>query len=355
MPFTQALCPLMQKSLESVAGQNAGYLHRQQTGFLDAVTSQENRRSFDQIEVGSGVNGGRRMIEITFVQPSNVLTDIVVAQPNLCTAPTREKTPFADLIDPANMLEAWTSSLQLCEEELAKICFASTDQYRADMIMSEMDALAVFINRTLITTYSTTLVGDFYNSTNAPQPVQLVTAGPPVSADPGAWSIVVKNALRNIGVTGKPIVVGGAGLAGTGIATYVDLLAIGCCNDQGIDLSKANGQMYYFYDQDFDAFSGNGNFTAFAPGALQLITFNKYGGPASNPRRSRVPGVYEKDTIIDPFTGLEYDFKLIYDNCTECWTLTMGLAYLLWALPINMYPAGSPMNGVRNSLMFTAV
>lgn len=362
MAFTEALCPILQDSLNAVAQQNASLLTRQQTGFSDFLMSAENRQGFQQISV-SNRNGGTRAIQIVYLRPTSN-DQVVNSKPDVCTAPTRENAPKEDLIDPSTMSRRYTSALELSEEQIAQLCEWDSDEFRAQTIMAEMNALVTSVNRDLLTQQ----IAQFGQpiATTAPGPYTYV---PPIaaatarlfkekdgvpSANFAGWSTDVKNVLRRSRMAGRPMVVGAGD---EGIALYADLLDIACCNDHGIDLSQASREMAFFYDQDADLIWGNNEFGVFMPGSLQLITHNEYGDNdmgTPNPRRGTVAGKYEKDVIVDPFSGMTFDFKLVYDECAEVYKLTIGLIYKLWALPAESYLNTDPMYGVRNTLRFVA-
>lgn len=356
MAFTQALCPILQQSLVNVAQQNTGYLTRQRTGFIDSLVSDRNRSGFEQIEINN-LNGGTRFVEITFIQPASA-ADITNTKQSVCVGPFEEVAPFADTIDPNTMSRRYTRAFEMSEEEVAKICFASSDQYRADLVMSRFNALLQEINKDLLTS-SLNLFGNPYQPGVGPftytPPVPAINAQLIIAATQSAnlpgWVKDVERRLRALRVSGTPFVIGAGDL---GIQLFSDLLSLGCCNNNGIDLGRAGERMAYFYDLDADTIYGNNRFAVYMPGAFQLITYNEYGGSGNNPRRRVQPGVYEHDIITDPFTGLDFDFKVIYDSCSEKWVMSIGLIYKLWALPANMYKNTDNMFGTRNSLLFNA-
>ena len=355
MAFTDALCPKLQQTLLDVADRGAGFLTRQRTGFLDSLVSERNKAGFQQIEIANP-NGGARVVEIVYIRPASS-ANISNTKQSTC-APGREIAPVADLIQPSTLSKKYVTSFEMSEEEVAKICFNSPAEYTASMIMGQFNALLTEINKDLLS-QARVLFGNPYNTGVGPYtyvpPVVAINApllnGTTFAANPQGWTQHVQRRLLQLRVSGTPFAIG-AGDAG--LQAYADLLEIGCCNDSGIDVSKARGNMAYFYDLDADTIWGNNQFAVYMPGAFQLITYNEYGGTEDNPRRKRVEGYYEHDIITDPFTGLDLDFKSQYDPCTEKWLFTFGLNYKLWALPADMYVNTDPMFGVRNSLLFNA-
>lgn len=88
-------------------------------------------------------------------------------------------------------------------------------------------------------------------------------------------------------------------------------------NPAGVDMSKRDAiNPYPFYDRNFNTTFGESDFLMLAPGAVQLVTWNKYKGE----RRRGVTDLYSKGTITLPTTGLEVDWKWYYDYKCEKWT-----------------------------------
>ena len=430
--FTKALCPILQKSLVSVLGNKAGHINRTPTGFLDSLLSPENRRGFQQIEVGTP-NGGRRYVEITYPHPAS--TSAVPFNPteagsdplvpgntaytgvnaprnsrsaNMCSDPALAVRPQVQIIDPFNMSAVFSRTLALSEDDMGRICNYSTDEYRAEILMSQINGITRALNQGLLSwlfggiplgnSIADGVVNSGINnpgySFGIPNPppslpnivpngsgmignvvdvinyANQISATPsyalgnqiPVQTDlinqtqnfapvPQNWVRQVKSQFRRMGHNGRIITVGdGSFAANGGIALFTDLVQWGCCNIDGIDLSKASNETYFFFDTDFDAAAaafvttsnpGESYFLGFIPGTYQLITYNEYTGA----RRRYLPGKYENDTIVDPFTGLTFDFKLVYDECRELYLMTIGLQYMLWHAPRDMYGTNlSPTN-----------
>lgn len=88
-------------------------------------------------------------------------------------------------------------------------------------------------------------------------------------------------------------------------------------NAMGVDLMNINEEIpFIYYDRNSDAILGQTDFLQIAPGAAQLVTWNKYKGE----KRRSVTDLYTHGTFIDPATGLEVDFKWYYDYKCEKWT-----------------------------------
>lgn len=117
---------------------------------------------------------------------------------------------------------------------------------------------------------------------------------------------------RDIGGEGQYALVGGRDL--NKISTFMKWAGLA---DAGIDLGALpDTNPYSFYDRNADAILGINNFFQMSPGAVQLVTWNKYVGE----KRRSVTDLYTNGTIIDPFTGLEFDFEWRFDYNCGIWT-----------------------------------
>jgi hypothetical protein len=187
-------------------------------------------------------------------------------------------------------------------------------------------------------------VGGFYNGVAAGKSIQLLNSTTPVSANPlGANEMM--NDFIQLGATGKPIV------AGLGkLNQYTRLAGIGCCNQYGQDIANLNGELDYFWDNDVAGITGNADdFLAWAPGAVQLVTFNEYKGEFAVTDSDLFMG-----TIVDPVTGLELDMKMYFDKCDEFWKLAMWLNFNAFVLPLDMYKEGDLREGTNNLFRYRA-
>lgn len=360
MPFLEGLCPLLQTSLVNVAGSNTGFLHRKKPGFLDSLVSPINTEGFEQIQIANG-NGGFRQLSITYF-PAASRANLITSEANICTSPTLEVEPLDVIIDPSTFTFRGQTTRLFQMEEMVKLCQPDADTWRAQVMMSTINPLLEEIDRVLLT-QAIQVFGNPYNTTAGPYtyvpPVAPLNARLIRGADNSAyyqgWYGDVDSRLQQMGVYGPPIAVGFGNIQG--LNSYVRLNNVGCCNDAGIDLSRAaDGSMYYFSDIFVDQILGQNQFFVYAPGAMQFLQFNKYTnrfGP--NPRRMLSADNHATTTIIDPWTGIELDMKWVYEPCNETYRMTLFTRFQLFALPADMYLNTDGMFGVRNSLRFLAI
>lgn len=116
---------------------------------------------------------------------------------------------------------------------------------------------------------------------------------------------------RDIGGESQYALIGGRVL--NKISTYMKWAGLA---DAGIDLGKLpDTNPYSFYDRNLDATLGINNFFQLSPGAVQLVSWNKYVGE----KNRRVTDLYTNSTFIDPITGLEVDFEWRFDYDCGIW------------------------------------
>lgn len=364
--FSNGICQPVQESLNNVALNSAPVLQRGQTGFFDAITSDINKGGMRTISV-STVNGGTRQVELLFTQPRTVSE--VGATPTSACVSGVEPAPQAQLISVDGYREIkWTMS----RAEVSRICYETQDEYRTELLWGAMNALIEAVNldcqvralQLFGNSYQTGVPPYTYIPPVAPIPAPIIKSGD-FSANYQGWSNVVKDSLRRIRINGTPIVVGAGA---NGIALYNDIMEYGCCNNEGINLGTAKmGQMYYFYDQFTDDNWGANGFTVFAPGAFQFIQHNNFspflevaenGRIVRKPNPNNVPwnGVYEHNSVMDPFTNTEFDVQVEFNHCSlgREFTFIMSTNYTLWAPPSNGFQNTDRMFGTRRSLLFEA-
>lgn len=349
------ICPILQKALDDVAGSNTGYLTRAQTGFIDSLLSPVNTAGFQQITTNDG--GRARRIELIY--PQTMCSQVFTSEQDACNGPNGGREWNSQLIDPAEFDFLGTAVFEISHEDLIALCFMDNQEYKASLIMQAINHLTTELDKALLTQYFNATSYATIGSGPVPIPINLVLNGSTnASMNFGAWSNGLMQYFKNRRFAGKPIIVGAGDV--DGIYTFAEIVNAGCCNENGIDISYAGNKMYYFYDIFTDnsvAVPGavQNGFIAYQPGALQLLTFLKHAN--GSPFRDTPSNQFIRDTIIDPYTGLEFDFTMIY-ACEGAWRLTIGLKYRLWGLPDDMYCndlADPTMNGWTGNAWYQAI
>ncbi len=331
MAFTQGLCQKLQTDLNSVAGMNAPALKRDRVGYLDALMSEENRMGFEAIPIPT--NGKNRSVQVNYIQRGTA--DSV----NLtCTASCdtdQEIAPLESIVTITECIE--TKGMLFSEDQMRKLCEADS-VYVSNVIMSQMNAINTALNQQLLSEQSTNF-GNFSDGTTQ-KDIQLFEA---TSNAPRAIAAAqIRHEYDLTGASGAPMIIGGGNFD-----LYAKTQQIACCNSStGMDLSRWTDYRYY-NDRFVDSVIGANEFVVLAPGAVQLLTWNKYVGDYA--KRN---DVFEHGTITDPFTGLTYDLKVHYDDCADAWSIKLQLNWGLFFIPANAFGTGDLNEGVNYTFHF---
>ena len=335
MSFITEACTKIQQSLLPVAGLN-GPISRSRTGFIDALISPVNRNGFQAVPLST--NGVYRTVRLQYL-PQGGLSDILTSKPDVCVAGDVPE-PLGQDVN-VTLERYWKKTMNI--NDFREFCTWNMEQHRNWMFQSLINPLMQSIDRALMTQWLTKY-GAYYNQgVPASKTFNLLTTATPVAADYYEWSKILDeyNKLRGIG---SPIIVGD-GL----MNSFMRMIQIGCCNDNGIDLSRAAGDAFFFYDIDASTILGANKFAMWSPGALQYINYLEYVGDFAINKESTV-----KRVIEDPFTGIAMDFQIYEDDCAENVTFVVGTKFDLYALPLTMYKVGDPMEAVNGSVLGTA-
>ena len=329
--FTQGLCSKLQQDLNNVAGSNAPALKRDRTGYLDAVVSEENKSGVEMIQVPT--NGKYRAVQINYIQRGTT-DDVNLTCSQTCEG-SIEKAPFETVVNITNCIE--TKGLVFNEDQMRKLCEPDS-VYVSNVIMSQMNAVNVALNKQMLALQASSF-GNFADGTNL-KSVQLFENT--TNAARAIATAQIRHEYEKTGAVGAPLMIGGGNLD-----LFAKVQQIACCNSTtGTDLARWVDYMYY-NDRFVDTEIGANEFIVLAPGAVQLVTWNKYVG--SYAKRN---DVFEHGTITDPFTGLTYDLKVHYDDCADQWVIKFLLNWELFFIPANAFAASDDLSGVNYSFHF---
>ena len=313
--YTEGLCSAIQVNLNDIAGSNAPALRREKVGYVDALMSDANRAGFNAQIVPT--NGKFRTVQINYqtqLCDDGVSTD---CEPN-CT-PDNTPSPSEQLITEFSCLKY---KMAFDENEMRKLCEADS-VWVGQTIMNAMNAVNVALDKALFAGIGTSnYLSDSGNcEEDSELQVPLFTTGG--QANPMAWAYI-KHIYEQTGANGVPFLIGG----GT-IDLFAKATQMACCNTNfGMDLSNWMNDAYYYYDRFANSLFGSTKSFLLAPGTRQLVLWNKYVGDYAKRNDS-----FEHGTVVDPFTGLVYDLKTNYDDCTEKWFVEIGLNYHHWSIP----------------------
>lgn len=135
------------------------------------------------------------------------------------------------------------------------------------------------------------------------------------------------------------------------------MLQIGTGNNDGQDIGKVETNNW-FYDKNINGAVGNSaeNLIAFDPQLIKFIAWNwNMGRFATDLKDLKPEQMFQsgpnwlKSTITDPATGLLWDLKVIYNECTESWNFQFKLTWDLFTLPMNV----CGIQGLNGIMSFT--
>jgi hypothetical protein len=330
MAFTEGLCQKLQQDLANVAGQNAPSLKRDKVGYLDALMSEENRAGFEAIQLPT--NGKYRGVQINYIQRGT--EDAVnLTCSNTCET-DQEIAPKQEVFEINNCIE--TKGMKFSEDEMRKLCEADS-VYVSNVIMSQMNAINVALNKQLLSKQSTNF-GNFADGTSL-KSVKLFEDT--TNAPRSIAAAQIRSEYEQVGSSGAPMIIGSGNFD-----LYAKTQQIACCNSFGVDLARWTDYMY-FNDRFVETVIGANQFIVLAPNAVQLVTWNKYVGDYA--KRN---DVFEHGTITDPFTGLTYDLKVHYDDCADEWSIKLFLNWGVFFIPSNAFATGDVNEGVNYTFNF---
>jgi hypothetical protein len=330
MAFTEGLCQNLQVNLNDVAGNNAPQLKRDRVGYLDAIVSAENTAGVTLMPIPT--NGKSRKVQVDYAQ-RGVEADVVLSCTNNCT-PRTEVLPRETIVEVDNCLE---TSLLFQEDEMRLLCQADS-LWVSQTIMGQMNAINVALDKQMLALQATNF-GNFADGT-ALKSVKLFEDT--TNASRAIATAQIRHQYDLVGSSGAPMMIGGGNLD-----LFAKVNQIACCNSTtGTDMSRWTDYMYY-NDRFAESVLGAGNFAVLAPGAVQLITWNRYVGDYA--KRN---DVFEHGTITDPFTGLTYDLKVHYDDCADRWIIKLQLYWTMFFIPSNAFAAGDDNSGVNYTFNF---
>lgn len=338
--FDKGICRDIQTSLNSLMGSNAPSVRRTPVGYLQALMSPTNRAGLEAIQLDTK-DGKKHMMEIIYTQRGTE-EHVKLAENNGCT-PEFSVKPYSDVIEITNPISLDT--LTFSEDQMRRLCTGDTDlTWMTERLYEQLDGLSTVLNKQLITIQGANF-GNFANGSPNVTSRQLLNVIAANNKVPNAYGEVqIFNDLEDVDYTGRPIMIGSGKLR-----EYTRLSEIGCCNNNGIDNSEL-GDFDYFNDRFVGGILGNADdFITLMPGNVQLMTFNKYNGQYVKKNDS-----FKKFTIVDPYTGLEWDIRWKYDDCNEVWMVTLGLMYELYFMPTDAFRADDPLNGVNGTFHYRA-
>lgn len=131
---------------------------------------------------------------------------------------------------------------------------------------------------------------------------------------------------------------------------------LGCCNDFGVDqqaAADALGIAFFKSKQVEAAFTAAGatnpadSIALMHPGSVHPVEWYRYGGDGEF-----VHGLSMGTVYTDPVSGVSFDMKVQFDDCTETYIFTISKQTMAYTLPTDMYQDCDPLTDVNGIWLY---
>jgi hypothetical protein len=338
MPFSAIgtyACKALQADLIDYYGQNsAEFKTLGSVGLLKFLKSPQNTRGFRQIDVES-IPGKKRAIAMMVDNP--FCFDLCALTANCNTTRIENDNPAQEVVFELTGPEfrvcdadspGTPSVLTFDEEDLMRYCTITDNSYIIRQIARYNKRFVESLDQRIFE-IAETKVGTTYNGA-AVQDLKFFTT----NADTGQSNLnaaavfFLNQYWKNAANDGQFALIGGERV--NMLAAFKGWQGL---NAMGVDLNNINEEIpFIYYDRNSDSVLAPEDFLQVSPGAMQLVTWNKYKGE----KRRAITDLYTHGTFIDPATGIEIDYQWYYDYKCGKWTYE---PFLFAELAVNL-PGG---------------
>lgn len=127
----------------------------------------------------------------------------------------------------------------------------------------------------------------------------------------------------------------------------VTSMNLGCCDINGLDLSKMRDTFAYYYDSHMNSALGTNHTIASAYGALQILPYYKNMGDYAG----FFGGNLMRERIIDPVTNMYFDVEMYEESCPDpIVKVRISLNWYLFTLPDDLYSNGDALYQTKGFL-----
>ena len=334
-------CLTVSKELTEAAKAGDLTSKRQPVGLLSALLDGSNTANLD-IQADYSKGGKTNKVLVKYLQP-DAEADATDEETSLC-----DETGVSTTYDWAEV-----DADQFAASEVKKLSFTEMralcetgSEFRVKLINNAINSVNRKINSQLITLFQAGAGGILNGSGALGTQYELLYRDALVQVNAEGWIDMMQD-LNDVGIDGVPLIVGGGNLK-----KYVDFQGISCCNQVGVDPSQLTEAMPFYDNQIATVLSGasyTNTFFAFAPGAAAFVSRPKYVD-----QFRMTNDLFVFDTIVDPITGLEYDFELKFDDCTQNYKWRLSLKHGLFQLPLDMFKTTDARSEVNFNFSFRA-
>lgn len=301
------------------------------------LLSQVNRTGFQQV-ISPG-DGKKRQISLTYT-PRLLRSEVTegVSNPTCTATTTRGDRWQYYTIDTENNLMV-EEVIEL--EDLEEVCTPTSTLFaeKIDRLMDGLDRAMAY----KLTEEAVLKAGNWGTTVNGVDAqdnleVNTLRAG---SADAPAYDTMqkIRTATKKTGYCAPYFSVGGEDLV-----NYADAVKLGCCAEYGIDLAgmfNTYGHAVAYDQAVVEAMGGDEFALNVMQGALQVVTYNRYGGSNWN--------FFDAgNEIIGRGTtrrGLPFDMYIKWD--CGAWHIILIATAEVFSMPLDMFQAGDLYEGVN--------
>lgn len=317
------------------------------TAFL---SSDINMRGMKLVQQGTSPGNGK-LRKVQLIYTPRVLESAVSSTLTTdCSSANESAQSSAEYeIDPTQGVQ-WSESFNIVD--LAKSLQENQD-YVNSRILAGIDAL----RRTMETDLTSALalqVGLFAKSDKTADTSRTFKQVKTLYASDGKFN---ENALteiyystRQANFIDKPYIFGTET-----IEKYFQALKAPASTQWGLNLEKYVESQYLFMPsyRIGDAFNLNNKerFVALDSNNFFILQYNRFEG-MEGLNKATAGNALVQDTIVDPMTGIVYNYKWVYAPCGEKVSVFVSTAFQLASVPDDMYATSDRLNGVKGSLVF---
>lgn len=289
-------------------------------------------------------NTQRRTVQVIWMQRAQK-SEFTTSCTQNCDGGEKEGTNCQDYVIESCLENAWTVDPLDWEESERPV-----GEWFTKQLQSKMNAGSGRLNQSLVTSISTNF-GNFANDEGAVigvGPVVTQTACPTTLLTETSHALIedVTYHAENSGYCTRPTVLGWGEAY-----KWTKRVAAGCCSDPlGLDLGLFSSQnpLQFIPDKTITEVLGTNHFISLDLGAVQLFTWNRFQG---NLREVSDQSYFQR-VIIDPFTGIPWDF--VGKNDCGVWSFQLMVHFLAAYAPDDSFQVGDEhfnVNGVQHFLI----
>jgi len=336
--FTNCACPCIQQAINDVAGRNAPALRRDKTGMISALLSPENLTGVEKIQLDPGT-GKRKCVTLNWYHKM-CETSINASCTDDCSTGA-EDDPYCEDIEINYCYEA---AKNFDEDQMRRLCapLGERDQdWIASILNGMFNAMNVYLDKQLLALVLAN-VGAFMDGSTI-KAIQLFNTVNSDAIGPRTRAIAnIIDEFDQAALLGRPILIGANELN-----KFVRMITYGTGNAAGQDVGALADEFGFYYDRFLEGVFGPAEFVALTPGVAQLLFWNKYVGSYK-----KANDVFEHSVIVDPVTGISYDFKMHYNDCTDTYNMKLQLNWDFFVVPDAANPSCADDYGVNGIFNF---